>query len=105
MLLRGITPDTEEIIVDERRKYLRLVVSRYVKDKRAERGQLLTEMGKATGLHRNSLLRLMHLRNLERVPKKPRFKNRQYGAAAAHVARVVWERLDHVCAERLTGAI
>ncbi len=98
-------PDKEKMSVDERRKYLRLVAPRYVRAKRAERGQMLTEMGEVTGLHRKSLLRLMHSRSLERAPKKPRFKRRRYGAAVEDVVRVVWESLDYVCAERLTPAL
>jgi len=98
-------PDKEEMSVDERRKYLKLVAPRYTKGKRAERGQLLTEMGEVTGLHRKSLLRLMHLRSLERAPKKSRLGRRRYGAAVADVVRVVWESLDYVCAERLTPAL
>jgi hypothetical protein len=59
-------------------------------------------MGAVTGLHRKSLLRLMHGPTLERAPKGPRVRRRRYGVAVADVVRVVWESLDYVCAERLT---
>lgn len=91
--------------VNERRKYLNLVAPRYNKARRAGRGQLLTEMGEVTGLHRKSLLRLMHGPTLERAPKRPRFRRRRYGTAVADVVRVVWESLDYVCAERLTPVL
>ena len=58
-----------------------------------------------TGLHRKSLLRLVHGPTLERAPQRPRVRRRRYGATVADVVRVVWESLDYVCAERLTPAL
>ncbi len=98
-------PDDDKMSIDERRKYLRLVERRYAKAKRAERSHLLKEMVEVTGLHRKSLLRLMHLPSLERAPKKPRFRRSLYGDDVADVVRVVWESLDYVCAERLTPVL
>jgi hypothetical protein len=98
-------PDDDKMSIDERRKYLRLVARRYAKAKRVERSQLLTEMEEVTGLHRKSLLRLMHLPSLERAPKKYRFRRRLYGDVVADVVQVVWESLDYVCAERLTPVL
>jgi len=98
-------PSDEKMSVDERRKYLKLVAPRYVKARRAERSKLLTEMREVTGLHRKSLLRLMHMPSLERAPGRRRFRRRRYGAAVAEVVQVVWESLDYVCAERLTPAL
>jgi hypothetical protein len=98
-------PSGEEMSINERRKYLKVVGSRYVRARRSERGELLTEMGEVTGLNRKSLIRLMHLPSLERAPKRSRFKRRKYGSAVADVVRVVWESLDYVCAERLTPAL
>ena len=100
-------PSDDKMSVDERRKYLKLVASRYAKAERAERPDAsgLTEMAAVTGLHRKSLLRLVHGPTLERAPKGPRFRRRRYGAAVADVVRVVWESLDYVCAERLTSVL
>jgi hypothetical protein len=105
MLLRRTMPSDEKMSVDERRKYLKLVAPRYVKARRAERSKLLTEMREVTGLHRKSLLRLMHMPSLERAPRRRRFRRRRYGVAVAEVVQVVWESLDYVCAERLTPAL
>jgi len=62
MLLRGTMPSDEKMSVDERRKYLKLVAPRYAKAGRVERPDAsgLTEMAAVTGLHRQSLLRLLH---------------------------------------------
>ena len=98
-------PREDKMTVDERRKYLRLVAPRYAKASRAERSGLLTEMTAVTGLHRKSLLRLVHGPTLERAPQRPRVRRRRYGATVADVVRVVWESLDYVCAERLTPAL
>ena len=98
-------PNEDRMTVDERRKYLKLVARRYAKAGRRERSELLTEMAAVTGLHRKSLLRLIHGPTLDRAPKKPRVRRRRYGAAVADVVRVVWESLDYVCAERLTPAL
>jgi hypothetical protein len=98
-------PSDDRMSVDERRKYLKLVAVRYARAKRTERSLLLSEMAAVTGLHRKSLLRLMHGPTLERAPQRPRFRRRRYGAVVAEVVRVVWESLDYVCAERLTPAL
>jgi hypothetical protein len=62
-------PIDDKMSVDERCKYLKLVAPRYAKAGRVERSALLTEMAAVTGLHRKSLLRLLHGPTLERAPK------------------------------------
>ena len=105
MLLRRIMPKEEKMNVDERRKYLKLMVPRYAKVGRAERSELLTEMGEVTRLHRKSLLRLIHGPTLNRAPKRQRVRQRRYRAAVTDIVRVVWKTLDYLCAERLTPAL
>ncbi|MBI4288357.1 MAG: transposase family protein [Chloroflexi bacterium] len=97
-------PSDDKMNVDERRKYLKLVLPRYAKAALAERSSLLTEMEAITGLHRKSLLRRLHGPTLERAPRRPRLRRRRYEAAVG-VVRVVWESLDYVCAERLTPVL
>lgn len=69
---------------------------------RSERGRLLTEIVAVTGLHRKSVLRLLHGRTSDRVPKKGRGRRRRYDVAVTDAVWVVWESLDFMCAERLT---
>ncbi len=95
----------DRMTIDERRKYLKLMSPRYAKAGRGERSELLSEMQAVTGLHRKSLVRLLHGRSLDRAPKRPRVRQRQYGATVGDIVRVVWESLDYVCAERLTPAL
>ena len=45
-------PISDEMTIDERRKYVKLMASRYQKAKRNERSQLLTEMEQVSKLQR-----------------------------------------------------
>lgn len=89
-----------EMTVDERRKYLRKMKSRYQSATRQERGQLLSEMEAVTGLHRKSLTRLMN-GSLERQPRR-RERGKKYGGKVSDAIRVIAASLDYPCAERLT---
>lgn len=97
-------PSEEQMTVSERRKYLKLMKARYVGAKRGERGLLLSEMQKVTGLHRKSLTRLMHGASLERK-KRQMPRPRQYGLEVERVIVRVWESRDSICAERLTPGL
>lgn len=97
-------PTGDAMTIDERRKYLKRMWSRYQVADRMGRGVLLTEMEVVTGLHRKSLTRLLGQGHLDRQHRRvPR--GRTYGPAVSQVVRVVWESLDYVCAERLTPAL
>jgi len=97
-------PTEEQMTVNERRKYLKLMNPRYQGASRAEQSHLLTEMEQVTGLHRKSLLRLLHAKTLERK-KRSKGRGRTYGLAIEQVILVVWESLDYICAERLTPVL
>lgn len=90
----------EEMTINERRKYLRKMKSRYIKAKRQERSELLDEMEAITGLHRKSLVRLMHS-SLERKSRNQQ-RSKTYGAEVSTAIRVIADSLDYPCAERLT---
>lgn len=97
-------PDAERMTVDERRKCLKRLQGRYLAASRKERGRLLDELAELTGLHRYSVVRLLKGTSLERQPRR-RQRGREYGAAVDDALRVIWESLDHICAERLTPAL
>jgi hypothetical protein len=90
----------ESMTVDERRKYLHTMRKRYEEAGRAQRGGLLDEMERVTGLHRKALTRLMN----GPLARKKRLKQRActYGAEIDDALRVIAESVDYVCAERLT---
>lgn len=60
----------DEMTIDERRKYLKRMCPRYERADREGRSRLLSEMEAVTGLHRKSLLRLLHAPSLERQPRR-----------------------------------
>lgn len=97
-------PTEDEMTVTERRKYLKKMKPLYAKAQRNEQSRLLTEMEQVTGLHRKSLLRLLHARSLERK-KRERGRGCTYGLAVEQAILVVWASLDYICAERLTPAL
>ncbi|HEM62403.1 MAG TPA: transposase [Chloroflexi bacterium] len=92
-------PEEEEMTIDERFKYLRLMKRQYVEAGRTERGRLLDDMERMTELHRKSLIRLMS----GSVKRKPRRKQRgrTYGSEVDDALRVIAESHDYICAERL----
>jgi IS30 family transposase len=90
----------DEMTINERRKYLRKMKTRYCKATRQERGQLLDEMEAVTGLHRKSIIRLMHS-SLERKTRTGQ-RGKTYDAEVSNAIRVISASLDHPCAERLT---
>lgn len=97
-------PTTDEMTLDERRKYLKRMKPRYVAAARGERSRLLTEMEQVTGMHRKSLTRLLHADSLERKKRKTA-RPRSYGLEVERVVLKVWESLDYICAERLTPSL
>jgi hypothetical protein len=96
--------DDTPMTIAERRTYLGRMRGRYLRAARVERGRLLDEMEVVTGLHRKSLLRLLHTSDLARQPRT-RQRAKTYGAAVDDAIRVIWESLDYICAERLTPAL
>jgi hypothetical protein len=96
--------EDDAMTIEERRKYLRRMQARYQQADRAGRGRLLSEMEAVTGLHRKSLLRLLHAPSLARRPRRQQ-RGRTYGREVEQVVVQVWESLDDVCAERVTPAL
>ena len=90
----------EEMNINERRKYLKIMQKRYQQTGRQEQAALLTEMEATTGLHRKSLIRLMKT-DLKRKPRSKQ-RGRTYGVEVDDALRVIAESSDYICAERLT---
>jgi hypothetical protein len=97
-------PTKDEMTIDERRKYVKLMAARYQKAKRKERSELLSEMEQVSKLHRKHLIRLLNGPSLDREKHRvPR--SRTYGVEVEKVVLRVWESLDYICAERLTPSL
>jgi hypothetical protein len=97
-------PTRDEMTIDERRKYLKLMAPRYETAKRKERSQLLSEMEQVSKLHRKHVIRLLNGQSLERK-KRQTPRSRSYGLEVERVVLRVWESLDYICAERLTPSL
>lgn len=102
--VRGSMQTEDEMTINERRKYLKRMKPLYVKASKAERGKLLDQMHEVTGLHRKSLLRLLHASSFARKPRQ-RQRQSSYGREVEQVILPVWESLDFICAERLTPVL
>ena len=93
----------EQMTIDERRKYLRIMQPRYQAANRAEKGCLLAEMAAVTGLHRKSLVRLLG-GDLQRRTRT-RERGCVYNQEVEEALTVIVETLDYVCAERVHGSL
>jgi hypothetical protein len=96
--------NNDQMTIDERRKYLRMMKKRYVKaNSKKAKGLLLYEMEAVTGLDRKTLIRLMNS-SLERKPRS-RQRGAIYGPDVDDALRVIYESCDYICAERLTPSL
>ncbi len=97
-------PTQDQMTIDERRKYLKLMQPRYARADQQDQGRLLDDMEAITQLHRKSLIRLLNAETLARQPR-----HQQRGSIYDHTVdaalRIMAETLDYVCAERLTPAL
>ena len=92
--------ETEQMSVDERRKYLHKMRIRYWQTQsKKERKILLDEMQAVTGMHRKSLIRLIK-GELARKPRR-RQRGKTYGTEVKAVVEKIAYSLDYPCAERL----
>jgi len=90
----------EQMSIQERRKYLRIMQQAYQTATRSERGRLLDTMQTATGLNRKTLIRSM-AGDLKRQTRQ-RERGRTYQRDVDQALRVIAESYDFICAERLT---
>jgi len=82
------------------REYAGAIRERYRGVSKAEKGKILDEFTKATGLHRKSAIRLLNRRR-RGVGKKRCGRPRRYGPLVVEALRIVWEASDHLCSKRL----
>ncbi len=87
----GTVATREQMTIDERYKYLRLMNKRYWAADKKGRSQLLTEMEEVTGYHRKSLNRL--IRGRLKRKRRRRQRGRTYGPEVDDAIRVISERI------------
>lgn len=82
------------------KEYVEAIKGRYRKVTRDEKGKILDEFTKATGLHRKAAIRSLNRGSPTSMGKR-RGRPRQYGNAVGEALRTVWEESDRLCSKRL----
>ena len=91
---------TEEMNVDERYKYLRLMQDRYRKADRLGKAGLLDEAQAVTGLERKHLIACLNSSDLQRH-RRNRERSRVHGAEVEHAVHLVADTLGWLGIDRL----
>lgn len=81
-------------------EYSEAVGPRYKAASKEEKGKILDEFTKVTGLHRKSSIRLLKRVTHHRAGKR-RGRPPEYGAEVAEALKAVWEASDRLCSKRL----
>jgi hypothetical protein len=82
------------------KEYAEAVKGRYRKAAKREKGNILDEFTKATGLHRKAAIRLFNRRK-SGLGRKRSGRPPRYGAMVVEALRAVWEASDRLCSKRL----
>src|SRR4051795_7076283 len=77
-----------------------VVIERYSKGRRAEKGRILDEFAAVTGFHRKHAMRVLRGGQAKRC-SAPRPERRLYDEAVREALIVLWEASDRVCGKRL----
>ena len=84
-------------------EYAASLVPRYRTARRAEKGRILDEFCRATGMHRKAAIRLLVGVRPLKAGRKPR--TRKYGPEVAEGLNWLWEVGDRMCGKLLVAAI
>lgn len=82
------------------KEYADAIRQRYRAGHKTEKGKILDEFTKVTGLHRKAAIRLLRNKS-QRTIKKKRGRTKYYGSEVALVLRRLWEASDRLCSKRL----
>ncbi len=84
-------------------EYAAALAPRYRAAGRPEKGRILEEFCRTTGMHRKAAIRL--LGGVKRLKAGRRPRKRKYGPGVAEALRRVWEVGDRMCGKLLVGAM
>jgi len=82
------------------KEYADAIRQRYRTSRKAEKGKILDEFTKVSGLHRKAAIRLLRYKS-QGTGKKKRGRARYYGNEVIIALRMVWEASDRLCSKRL----
>jgi len=89
-----------EVTRESMKEYVEAIRGRYEIGTKEEKGRILEEFTKTTGVHRKSAIRLLN-RPTNRGVTRHRGRKRKYGAQTVEALRSVWEASDRLCSKRL----
>ena len=81
-------------------EYVAAIRERYRKASKEEKGKILDEFTRVTGLHRKAAIRLLN-RMVESSGKKRPGRSRKYDSTVADSLKTIWESSDRLCSKRL----
>jgi hypothetical protein len=81
-------------------EYLKAIRERYLKATKEEKGKILDEFTRVTGMHRKAAIRLLN-RAMQPPAQKRRGRRRGYDAEAVKNLKAIWEASDRLCSKRL----
>lgn len=82
------------------KEYVEAIRERYQKAGKEEKGKILDEFTKTTGLHRKAAIRMLNRRSPAGAGKRCG-RPRQYGPRVVEALRAIWEASDRLCSKRL----
>ena len=81
-------------------EYADAIRQRYRAGNKKEKGKILDEFTKVTGLHRKAAIRLLR-RKSQGNSRKTRGRTKYYGNEVTVALRIIWEASDRLCSKRL----
>jgi hypothetical protein len=81
-------------------EYVQAIRPRYLRASKENKGKILDEFTKTTGLHRKAAIRLLNQLNCT-VLRKRRGRQRRYGPEVIAALKEIWEASDRLCSKRL----
>ena len=97
---KKVLPKEVEVTRDSQEEYTKVMRKRYRGEKKGEKGKILDEFIKVTGLHRKAAIRLLNRIDHEEE-KEGRGRKKEYGIREAEVLKELWEASDRLCSKRL----
>ncbi len=91
----------EQVTQKSVREYVEAIRRRYGKGSREEKGIILDEFTKTTGMHRKAAIRLLNRPTTRGMAIKRRGRPREYATPVVEGLRSVWEASDRLCSKRL----
>jgi hypothetical protein len=81
-------------------EYLKAIRERYFKASKEEKGKILDEFTKVTGMHRKAAIRLLN-RVVRHTVRKKRGCRKEYDMGVVKDLKAIWEVSDRLCSKRL----